>query len=88
MAKRCMSESVSDSLSLVCVDFKIKQVICACWEHGIYLRILVAFQLRLWPFLIFLPFFFLFFEAWYGLFDLLPGSLAGILCSVMQEAWI
>lgn len=22
------------------------------------------------------------------MFDLLPGSLAGILCSVMQEAWI
>lgn len=22
------------------------------------------------------------------MFDLLPGSVAGILCSVMQEAWI
>ncbi len=34
------------------------------------------------------PFLYFFLKAWYGMFDLLPGSLAGILCSVMQEAWI
>lgn len=31
---------------------------------------------------------FFFTKAWYGRFDLLPGSLAGMLCSVMQEEWI